>query len=89
MKPLNVGVIGVGRMGQHHCRVYSSLKQVQFVGVFDVDRKIAESVAQRFEVTAFRTIDELLDQVDAVSVTTPTPCHFDIVLDCLERASTF
>jgi predicted dehydrogenase len=85
MKTLNVGVIGVGRMGQHHCRVYSSLKQVQFVGVFDVDRNIAENVAQRFEVTAFRTIDELLDQVDAVSVTTPTPCHFDIVMDCLER----
>jgi len=86
MKPIKVGVIGVGRMGKHHCRVYSSLRQVEFVGLYDVDARTADEVAQRYEVASFSTVEELLDRVDAVSVTTPTPCHFDIVTSCLNRS---
>ena len=32
---VRVGVIGVGRMGERHCRVYSSLSSVEFVAVSD------------------------------------------------------
>jgi predicted homoserine dehydrogenase-like protein len=35
--PIRVGVIGVGNMGQHHTRILSMLKDVELVGVADVN----------------------------------------------------
>jgi virulence factor len=78
-----MAVIGVGRMGMHHCRVYSNLRQVQFVGVFDVNPLAAERASCSHEVPVFQDLDALIDQVDAVSITTPTPFHYDLVMRCL------
>lgn len=84
MKILKTAVIGVGRMGQHHCRIYSSLRQVHLVGIYDVDSQVASDISNRYDVPAFNQLDELLDQVDAVSIATPTPTHFDLVMRCLD-----
>ncbi|XTZ13105.1 MAG: gfo/Idh/MocA family oxidoreductase, partial [cyanobacterium endosymbiont of Rhopalodia inflata] len=37
LDPIRIGVIGVGNMGQHHTRIFSLLKDVEFVGVSDVN----------------------------------------------------
>jgi virulence factor len=68
----------------HHCRVYSNLRQVQFVGVFDVDPRASERASCSHDVPVFQDVDELIEQVDAVSITTPTPYHYDLVVRCLE-----
>lgn len=85
MNYLRVGVIGAGRMGESHCRVYSSLPRAELVGVCDQDPDTGRRVAQQYQVPSYLEVDELLDKVDAVSVVTPTPQHFDLVLRCLER----
>ena len=85
MDPVRVGVIGTGRMGQSHCRVYSSLSHAKFVGLCDVDAKVGKEIAKRLGVSYFRDVDSLLENVDAVSVCTPTPDHYEIVKRCLER----
>lgn len=85
MSQVKVGVIGVGRMGQNHCRVYSGLRRVNFVGVYDTNFTTAEQVAQRYEIKAFRSVDDLLDEVEAVSITTPTPAHFELARHCMDR----
>lgn len=85
MNYLRVGVIGAGRMGESHCRVYSSLSRAELVGVCDQDPDTGRRVAQQYQVPSYLEVDELLDKVDAVSVVTPTPQHFDLVLRCLER----
>ncbi|MCZ0904713.1 gfo/Idh/MocA family oxidoreductase, partial [Microcoleus sp. HI-ES] len=36
-EPLRIGVIGVGNMGQHHTRVLSLLKDIELVGVADIN----------------------------------------------------
>lgn len=85
MHQIKIGVIGVGRMGQNHCRVYSGLRQVNFVGVYDTNFSTAERAAQRYEIQAYRSIDDLLAEVDAVSITTPTPSHFELAMRCLDQ----
>jgi virulence factor len=85
MNSIRTGVIGVGRMGQHHCRIYSGLRQTRLAGVYDSDCHIANDLATRYDTTCFTNIDELLDQVDAISIATPTPTHFDFAMRCLER----
>lgn len=80
---VNVGVIGVGAMGQHHARVYEELPETNLVGVFDVDGDAAAEVASDHGTKAYQK-DELLAQVDAVSLAVPTQYHYDEALTCIE-----
>lgn len=81
---LSAGVVGVGSMGKHHARVYSELPDVELAGVTDVDEDQAREVA-RDHGTRVRSMDDLLDTVDAVSVAVPTKYHYETVEQCLER----
>ncbi len=85
MDPVRIGVIGTGRMGQSHCRVYSNLRHAKFVGICDANADLGKDIARRHEVSFFRDVDSLLENVDAVSVCTPTPYHFEIVKQCLDQ----
>jgi len=82
---IKVGVIGLGRMGKHHCRVYASQREARFMGVYDINPKAADELSKTYDVPAFQSIDDLLEQVDAVTIATPTPTHFDLVMRCLEH----
>ena len=85
MKRLRVGVIGTGRMGRNHCRVYASMRNVQLVGVFDQDRYSADWVASQYNAARFAEVDNLINEVDAVSIATPTATHFNIAMHCLQQ----
>jgi virulence factor len=85
MRQIRVGVIGTGTMGQRHCRVYSSLRQAQLVGVCDAAPEVGHQVAQQYDVPFYRDVGDLLEHVDAVSLATPTPLHFDLAMRCLAQ----
>jgi predicted dehydrogenase len=79
---LDVGVIGVGSMGQHHARVYSELSNANLVGIFDTDSDRAAKIAAKHGADALE-LDELLKNVAAVSVVVPTEYHLTIAEQCL------
>jgi virulence factor len=72
-------------MGKSHCRVYSSLPRADLVGVCDEDPDVGRKVALQYQVPFYSEVDQLLKHVDAVSVVTPTPTHFDLAMRCLEK----
>jgi len=82
---LKVGVIGVGRMGARHCRVYSNMRKVHLFGVSDKSPEIGVKVARMYDVPYFRDPEELLAQVDAVSLAVPTPLHYDQAMNCIQH----
>jgi UDP-N-acetylglucosamine 3-dehydrogenase len=81
---LNVGVIGLGSMGLNHARVYSEIANL--VGIADSDEKILNSVSERFDVKGYSDFHNLLDKedLDAVSISTPTSTHFDIASEFIK-----
>ncbi len=85
MDPVRIGVIGTGRMGASHCRVYSNLRRTKFVGICDSNAELGKDVARKYDVSFFRDVDSLLENVDAVSICTPTPDHFEIAKMCLDQ----
>lgn len=85
MDTIRVGVIGVGRMGKHHCRIYSNLRHAEFVGIYDTELDAASRVSRAYDVPVFNSVDELLSEVEAVSITTPTPPHYELAMHCLEK----
>jgi len=75
---MHVGVIGVGVMGQNHARIYSELKSVDSVSVFDLNEAGAKEVARKTGAETCRNLNDLLEQSDAVSLCVPTKYHFDV-----------
>ena len=57
----------------------------ELVGVYDVDAARAREVAAEFGTRAFGDLDDLLGQVEAVTVAVPTPAHAEVGLRALRR----
>lgn len=85
MKPVKVGVIGVGYLGTFHAAKYAELTGAELVGVVDTRPEAQQQAASRFGVPGFADYRKLLDRVDAVSIVVPTPLHYPIARECLDR----
>jgi len=85
MNMINVGVIGVGSIGKHHARIFSSLEGVKLVGIVDADFPRAEEFARKYNCRAFYDYMKIMDSVDAVSIAVPTTFHFDVAIDFLKH----
>lgn len=84
-KKLRCAVVGVGRMGQHHARVYAEMPDVDLVGVFDSNIDRAGEIAERFRCPVLSTLDAVVDaRPDAVSVAVPTVYHREMAGPLLE-----
>ncbi len=84
-KNVRIGVVGVGRMGRNHCRVLSTMRHVTLAAITDFDAVVGRQIAERYESTFYPSIDELLPNVDAVVIATPTPSHFSLAMQCLAQ----
>ena len=83
--PIRCGVVGVGRMGRHHARVYTELPGATLVGVVDADEERRSAVADRHGCPAFESVDQLLAAgVEAVSIAVPTAHHLTVATPLLE-----
>ncbi len=83
LRPIRIGVVGVGNMGQHHTRVLSLLKGVQLVGISDVNVERGLDTASKYRVRFFESYQDLLPHVDAVCIAVPTRLHHQVGMDCL------
>jgi len=79
---VNIGVIGVGFWGKNHARVFSELEKAELTAVCDVDSKKVENIAEKYGVSSYTTLENLLKNkdVEAVSICTPTTTHYQIAL---------
>jgi len=81
---IKTAVIGVGHLGQAHARVHASLEHSELVAVCDTNESQGRSIAERHATRYVRDYRELLDQVEAVSIATPTINHHEATLAFLE-----
>jgi predicted dehydrogenase len=84
---INVGVVGVGYLGQHHARIYwelsKEMKDIKLVAVVDSDLQRAKEIAHKYNCKAYDNHKYILEKVDAVSIVSPTITHYDIATDFL------
>ncbi|VVB86765.1 UDP-N-acetylglucosamine 3-dehydrogenase [uncultured archaeon] len=81
---MNVGVIGTGTMGKNHARIYSELKGIEETYVFDANKTNANEI-EDFGAIACDSMEELLDNVDALSICVPTKYHYQVAKEVIER----
>ncbi|MDD2390333.1 MAG: Gfo/Idh/MocA family oxidoreductase [Desulfobacterales bacterium] len=85
MSKLRVGVVGVGYLGRFHAEKYARMKDVDLVGVVDIDRSQSEEIAKKLSTEAYDRYEQLFGKVDAVSIVVPTSDHFIVSRDFLEQ----
>lgn len=80
---LKIGVIGVGTMGEHHARIFSTLPGAKLTAVADLNEERALEVGKRYDAKAFTDYTEMFSLVEAISLATPTETHFKIGSECI------
>ncbi|OEJ15391.1 oxidoreductase [Brachyspira hampsonii] len=85
MDKVNISLIGVGRMGQFHLNVVSQINQINLSGIYDADENHLNEISAKFNIRKFNSIDEAIDNADAVIIASPTIYHFEIAKKALEK----
>ena len=80
-------MIGVGYLGRFHAQKYALLADCSLVGVVDSQAEAVSRVAAEVQAPAYADFRQLLGKVDAVSIVTPTPTHYDIACAFLETGA--
>jgi len=75
---IRTAVVGAGKMGSIHAKVYSQLPESELVAVVDIDQAKAAQLAEKYGCPAFTDGTEILDKVDAVTIATPTTTHLQL-----------
>jgi len=81
---IKTAVIGVGHLGKEHARVYHTLEAADLVAVCDTNEANGRAIAEKYGARFVSDYRELLGEVEAVSVATPTIHHHEATCACLE-----
>ena len=84
-KRTKIGVIGVGHLGQHHTKHYSNIEGANLIGVFDINQARCKAVAAKYNIKPYETQEDLLCNVEAASVVTPTKDHKNVAEECINK----
>lgn len=82
---VRVAIIGVGHLGSIQARLYKQISEAGLVGIYDIDQEKAHALARELDVKAYKSLDELWPEVDAVNVVTPTTTHYQIAKEALNN----
>lgn len=90
---LRTAVVGVGYLGRFHAQKHKLLQEQsqsqnlpftsELVGVCDSYAPQAEKVAVELQTKSFSRAEDLIGLVDAVSIATITPAHYELALKFL------
>ena len=82
---INIGVIGVGHLGNFHLNQLKEIPQVSISGIYDNNSNRAQKMSLQHNVQSFANLNELLNKSDAVSIVTPTNSHYSVANEALNH----
>jgi predicted dehydrogenase len=84
LQKVPVAVIGVGEHGKRHAHALKRVKNAELVGVYDLREERTAALAAELGVRAFKSLEETLDAVRAVSIVIPTTNHAAVARRAME-----
>ncbi len=86
---MNIGVIGVGKLGEFHTKLLTEIAlespDLQFAGIYDLDSVRAEEMAKKYNVNCFGSLELLAKVCDAAVLATTTSSHYNIACTLLKE----
>ncbi|GJQ57443.1 MAG: hypothetical protein SCALA701_02440 [Candidatus Scalindua sp.] len=87
-RSFKVGVIGCGRVAEHHLKFLLQTKCVEIVGLVDNNIGQARQLGEKYGITkTFSSMDELVEfcHVDVLHITTPPLYHYEQALKAINK----
>jgi predicted dehydrogenase len=75
---IRTAIVGAGKMGAIHAKVYDQLPQSDLIAVVDIVPEKAQRLAEQHHCLATTRCDDILDKVDAVTIAAPTVEHLKL-----------
>lgn len=82
---VRIGVIGTGHLGKYHIECIERIEGFVLIGFYDIDENTAQKISSTYQVKAFDDIDQLMNEVDAVCIVTPTSTHYELGLKAIQK----
>lgn len=83
MTRIRAAVIGAGAFGRNHARIISGLDDVDLAAIVDINEDAAQRLAREYNSRFFSKVEDILGQVDAAIVATPTVTHENVATELL------
>lgn len=86
---LKVGLIGVGYLGKIHLKILRETDAFQLLGFFDIDKETSDAMCKQYNVKAYASGSDLMDDCEAVIIVTPSNTHYEIATMAIKKENTF
>ena len=82
MKKINVGIIGLGIIGERLIKVMQTHEKTNIVGVFDIDEIRMKVLSESFNLDVFSSVEDLIacDDIEAIYLAVPPKFHKGLAL---------
>ncbi|HPN37973.1 MAG TPA: Gfo/Idh/MocA family oxidoreductase [Melioribacteraceae bacterium] len=81
---LKVGVIGAGHLGKLHMKMLNNIENAELIGIYDLNEEQAEKSAIEYNTKVYTNLEELFNNVDAVSIVTTTSAHYQVMKEAIK-----
>jgi hypothetical protein len=85
MSKVKVSVVGVGHLGKIHAKLWKTIENAELVGIYDVNENASKAIAKELNCRVFSSIDEVIKNSDAVTISSDTKTHFSIAKKMIEN----
>lgn len=87
---LKIGVLGAGHLGKIHLNCLKGLSDLFSIeGFYDPNPEVAQKVSAEYGIKYYASIEDLLENVDAIDIVTPTLNHYDCALMAINAGKHF
>src|SRR5215831_3220645 len=83
MEQVKIGIVGAGYIGGVHASMLARDQRVRVAAVSDLLPDRAEQLSRSTGAQIASNIDDLIETVDAVYITTPNTKHTELALACI------
>lgn len=84
MNKHRAAVVGVGYLGNFHVQKYLALDDVELVALVETNPERRLEIEEKFDIKTYSSVEEIIGQIDLVSIVVPPKYHFPLAKSCLE-----
>ena len=73
-----IALVGLGYIGKIHLKILNDNPKWELVGVYDIDTKLCKDLAAQYNIKAFSSLEESIENSEVLDIATPSDTHFEI-----------
>ena len=83
---MKISLVGFGHLGKWHAEKLTMLYGPNFHSIVEIDTSKHQSIRQNFtEQKIVHHLSEVIDDIDAVVIATPTTYHYQVILEAINK----